>query len=308
MDGPERILGIDENGLGPLLGPLVVSGARVLKKPGLSDETAMREGVRLGIADSKVTASSTSMRHAESIALGSAMRVLGRSLPTDTDWYDHFIIESEELLTRRCPSSAKPQCWGAPIELPCFGGDATEGLTSILALEKKGVRLEGFTSSVSCAERLNHATESGVSKFVFNLNRMEDVFLKLQTDATNRAVFGMVGGIRKYKNYLSTLKPSVWHSGKSFNQGNTFASFEVDADANHLPVAWASMIGKYVRELWMLRLHRFFAPFHAATERVSGYYDPRTVSWVLATDLIRRKKKIPDRCFLRDHKSIADLK
>jgi ribonuclease HII len=50
--------------------------------------------------------------------------------------------------------------------------------------------------------------------------------------------------------------------------------FEVDADGLHTPVAVASMVGKYVRELAMERQNRFYAKHDAALPSPSGYHDP----------------------------------
>ena len=67
-------------------------------------------------------------------------------------------------------------------------------------------------------------------------------------------------------------------------------------------VMLASLVGKWVRELFMGRIARHY-PKGATTndeERPSGYHDPVTDRFVRRTALVRRKRAIPDRCFERD--------
>ena len=48
-------------------------------------------------------------------------------------------------------------------------------------------------------------------------------------------------------------------------------SFAVEAESSHLPVALASMAAKYVRELMMLRLNRYFNGFLPELKPTAGY-------------------------------------
>ena len=73
----------------------------------------------------------------------------------------------------------------------------------------------------------------------------------------------------------------------------------MDADANHLPVAMASMIGKYVREVSMERLNRYYVGHDPSLPRVSGYHDPKTRDMVERTQALRYKLQIADACFER---------
>jgi len=75
--------------------------------------------------------------------------------------------------------------------------------------------------------------------------------------------------------------------------------FEVDADASPLPVALASMIGKYVRELAMARQNAFYRGHDPELPEVSGYHDKVTARLVDATQLLRARLGIEDRCFER---------
>jgi len=49
-------------------------------------------------------------------------------------------------------------------------------------------------------------------------------------------------------------------------------SFVVESESRHLPVALASMTAKYVRELLMMRLNRFFAQHMPDLKPTAGYF------------------------------------
>ncbi len=50
-------------------------------------------------------------------------------------------------------------------------------------------------------------------------------------------------------------------------------SFAREADARHLPVALASMTAKYVRELHMARMNRFFVGHQPELKPTAGYVE-----------------------------------
>ena len=75
--------------------------------------------------------------------------------------------------------------------------------------------------------------------------------------------------------------------------------FVLDGDATEPAIGLASMVGKYVRELWMHRLNRYWLDAVPGTMPASGYHDPVTQRLVDATALVRREREIPDDCFAR---------
>ena len=75
--------------------------------------------------------------------------------------------------------------------------------------------------------------------------------------------------------------------------------FEVDADARHLPVALASIVGKYVREICMRRIGEFYRRCDPELRLASGYHDPVTTRFIQATEPSRRRLGIAHDCFRR---------
>jgi hypothetical protein len=90
--------------------------------------------------------------------------------------------------------------------------------------------------------------------------------------------------------------------------------FVQDADARDVLVMLASLVGKYVRELLMARISRFYDGAEAPPSTgaaagtalgVSGYHDERTDAWVAATAARRRTLRIVDDCFERARDVVA---
>jgi len=133
-----------------------------------------------------------------------------------------------------------------------------------------------------------------------------------RTGGELRAICGMVGGIRNYTAKMRHLPAAGVRPARA--SGGTLAyevcgvghvRFEIDADSNHLPVALASMVGKYVRELWMERQNRFYRGHDDTLAEVSGYHDPVTQRFVVASTALRGTLGIADACFRRQ--SARDL-
>jgi ribonuclease HII len=77
-------------------------------------------------------------------------------------------------------------------------------------------------------------------------------------------------------------------------------SFVRDADSADPLVMLASLVGKYLRELLMARVARFYPSARDTEAPPSGYHDPVTQAFVERSALVRRRAKIPNTCFVRD--------
>ena len=302
------VLGVDENGLGPLLGPLIATcvGLRVSRyqRPRL-----LRLGRELGIDDSKVTAGFGAMGFAEGLCLAVVEALTGR-LPVDADAVcDALFLEDPGKVRSRCPARSRAQCWGAPLSLPCFGGDIEQGRLVLGTLRSRGVEVVYLRSGVACTGDLNRRLEAGQSRVEVDLELMELLVLDAHRTAGEslRAVCGMVGGIRKYEDRLRHLPEGARPAKQRADGARAYTfpglgevSFEIDADSRHFPVALASMVGKYVRELWMERQNRFYRSRDPALAAVSGYHDPVTKRFMAQSEPLRVELGISDACFVRD--------
>ncbi|HEY6881790.1 MAG TPA: hypothetical protein VI299_27370, partial [Polyangiales bacterium] len=260
------VVGVDENGLGPLLGPLVTT-AVALELSRYRPEHHANLGRELGIDDSKATAGFGQMALAEGLALALVESLTGTA-PADIDaLFEALLLDAPAQLRAPCPSASRPQCWSVTLPLPCFGGDLALGREALRKLHKAGLRPVHLRSALACTGSLNTLLRKGQSRVEVDLELMErlvlDVRAHVQEDV--RAICGMVGGIRNYTAKMRHLPAHGVRPARA--QGSTLAydvqgighvRFEIDADANHLPVALASMVGKYVRELSMERQNRFY--------------------------------------------------
>lgn len=178
-------------------------------------------------------------------------------------------------------------------------------------LERDGIRLLSAKSSIVCTERLNAAKRDGINRFVRNLHAMEELVLALRDSAGQdvHAVCGKVGGIGDYSRFFGPLSGQL-HAVLS--QKRTHAAyhfpgvgqlhFMMDVDARHRLVMLASMLGKYLRELLMGRVSEFYLarlPQDAGMSATSGYNDPVTSRFVVATEALRRQLRVPETCFER---------
>jgi ribonuclease HII len=309
------VIGADENGLGPILGPLVTT-AVALEVDMYDRAKLLRAGRKIGVDDSKSTAGFGKMANAESLALAVATAALAGRTPADADELLAAIgLEEHAVLQRSCPASTRPQCWAEAVPLPCFGGELQSGQAMLAGLLKRGVRLLRVRSALACTRRLNDALAEGITRVDLDLHMMERLVLDAREalGADVEAVCGMVGGIRDYPTRMRhlaaheiTILPGARGELAYEFRGVGRVAFEIDADARHLHVALASMVGKYVRELWMERQNRFYRGHDETLEAVSGYHDPVTRRFVKASTLLRKRIGIDPECFARA--SIKELR
>jgi ribonuclease HII len=81
-------------------------------------------------------------------------------------------------------------------------------------------------------------------------------------------------------------------------------AFLRDADASHMLVALASLVGKWVRDTLMRRIVRYHRATLPDLPDASGYHDPVTTRFIDATALHRKARGIADACFVRDRVAV----
>lgn len=302
------VVGIDENGLGPRLGPLVATAVAIEVETYASRALA-RRGARAGIGDSKATAGFGKMALAESVSLALAEKELGRVPTTVDELLDAVAVDGSLALQARCPTGTAPQCWSEAIALPVFAGDVAVGRVALGKLERAGVQVRRARSAIACASAFNEGVDRWGSKLRVDLalfeHLMADARRALATDV--EVICGMVGGVRRYAEHFTSIAPerlAMLEETRTLCRYQVadvgHVRFEVDSDASHLPVALASMLGKYVRELGMRRQNAFYQRHAPELPDVSGYHDPVTGGFVDATRLLRRRLGIEARCFERE--------
>ncbi|HPO52223.1 MAG TPA: hypothetical protein PK165_05275 [bacterium] len=263
-------LGIDENGYGPIMGPLVVTGIS-----GTGDNETWPED----IFDSKrLFSSRSSFSKIEKIAL-SIFKIA----------YARFPFTYNELFeqTFECINITSGICWKNFPEIP-FSTDKKD--IEIYAtnlhnfLNKNNIRLVAIHSQVLCVKEFNNLCRKNLKKDFINYLMFEKIILKHQKDYNHIAVkAGKIGGRNHYEKFLNNgfcnweicckkedKKVSEYLVNKDSKQIRL--SFLNNIESVSFLGVLAGIYGKYIRELFMIAINKSLC-----TERfISGYRDAYT--------------------------------
>jgi ribonuclease HII len=296
-------LGLDENGLGPRLGPLVVTAVAAEVREGASGLVGDL-AARLGDSKRLVAHGDVRLGEAWARVLASLARDGEERVGTPAELFGELALDSPAWLRELCPEGHAEQCWGesdeafeAPVEL------VAQVRRDARAMADAGVRLVGARVAVVCVKRLNEAQRAGVSRLHADLHSMERLVLSWAgAEREVRAVCGKVGGLKMYGPAFGPLGGRLRVALEETPSRSRYAfpglgelTFLEDAEDRDPLVGLASLVGKWVRELAMGRISRF----HGSARPVSGYHDPRTAAFVEATALTRAERGIEADCFER---------
>ena len=303
------VMGVDENGLGPRLGPLVATSV-TLRTPRYARAALCERGLALGLTDSKETGGFGRMGFTESVALALLKRGGAGLLGSADGLLDQVSPDLRQRLRACCPDDpTAEQCWAVDLPLPAFGGDESHGEAILDRLVgRSSLCIVDVQSRIACAGVLNAKLAAGKNKLAVDLELFEDLISSVhgRHGSPMLVVCGMIGGIRDYASRLSRfeshrVEPLAGRRGQKRYavDGVDEVRFEVDADARHLPVALASIVGKYVREICMRRIGEFYRRGNPELKLASGYHDPVTTRFIDATEPSRRRLGIAPDCFRR---------
>jgi hypothetical protein len=175
-------------------------------------------------------------------------------------------------------------------------------------LEDAGVNVTRAACVVTCTRRLNEGVERGLTRFHMDLHAMERLTLDSRERAGRDVVAtcGKVGGFDRYSPAFGPLGGrlhAVAAEGRARSEylmpGLGSIAFVRDADAKHLLVCMASLVGKWVRDVLMGRIVRYHRTDNPELPDASGYHDPVTTRFIKATRLSRKDRGLPDDCFQR---------
>lgn len=306
-----RVIGIDEAGYGPLLGPLVVAAVELETEGGYEPSAIWRElGASSGVGDSKRVLSHRVMAGGEAATLG---------LLAAAQLHPRSRRELLEALLVPAPG-AGPSPWECDlaagdfsarachpdeVALPRWGGGGPAPAIDE-ALAQAGGRLRRVRAMALCPGRFNQALERCATKADVNWTLFHGLIERsarwLAPDGL--AVCDKLGGRHQYGALLAELGlSSIVVEGRARSAydvgGLGRVEFLRGADNLHPPVAMASMVAKVIREHLLDQWHGLLASQIEGLEPCSGYRDPVTKRYVARTAQARLALGIPDACFLR---------
>ena len=299
------VIGIDENGLGPILGPLVVT-AVAFEAADYSPEAFWRAaGTDLTADDSKKVFSPGRLGPAEAATL-SWLRAFGLRPPSFADLADAVVVPPPlrrpcHLMPAYCAPSGTPlPVWASPKHMSSFDGEEQ--------LAKAGITPFAIRAFSICPGVYNTATDAGgINKFALDCRLMLTLIKQLSAayDGEVLALCGKVGATRRYGPWLENAGILLWSAEEETRDISTYRimpygriSFIRDGDASHLPIAVASMVGKYLRELAMRDINTLLAP--PESRPASGYRDTVTARFIEETEARREAIGIEPFCFTRN--------
>jgi ribonuclease HIII len=288
------LVGIDEAGFGPILGPLVVSAVQFtipdkllksdmwqLLSDSVSDSKKHLSG-RLLIADSKKAYSrSAGIRHLQRTVLAS-LACLGEKPQT-----------FDELLTLLCP-----ECKNRLADYPWYQGQLNHSFNA----NKDDIAIAAKTLERDL--NANRIKLLNINSFCFDVGYYNEIVGRVKNKSTMlfTAVCGLIqkainnsngrnlqiiidrqGGRTHYTQPLRRMFSGL--DLKVLKENDKLSSYElagasktirlhfvVKADDNHLPAALASMTSKFLRELLIQRINTYFASHCAELKPTAGYW------------------------------------
>jgi len=288
------LVGIDEAGFGPILGPLIVSSStfslphhhltsdlwRVLRKSVGKRRRALAG--RLLIADSKKAYSkSAGIKHLERTVV-SSLRCLGAEPMT--------LTELLKLLCPLCIERIAAYPWYKQTDEHRLAADPadTRIASSVFAddLAENGMELLELRSCCFDVAHYNKMVSNVKNKasvlFTGTAGLIEHAFTSFTGDDLQILVDRQGGRVRYRKvlqrmfpgTELTILRESPALSSYELRSGpkRVRLHFAVGADDRFLPVALASMLSKYLRELMVGSINRYFAGFGADLKPTAGYW------------------------------------
>jgi ribonuclease HII len=288
------LVGIDEAGFGPILGPLVVSSStfslphhlltsdlwQVLRRS-LGNRRKRLAG-RLLIADSKKAYSrSLGIKHLERTVLAS-LKCLGKEPAT--------LVELVELLCPSCLERLSDYPWYRDAGSYCLSVDIGDRdiASAVLAddLASNGMELLELRSRCLDVAYYNEMVAAVKNKanvlFTATCHLIKRAYDNFAGDDLQIMVDRQGGRVRYRKNLqrmfgdmeLRILRESPTASSYELHAGGKGMRlhFVVGADERFLPVSLASMISKYLRELLIGNMNRYFAGFSTDLRPTAGYW------------------------------------
>ncbi|MCM8799460.1 MAG: hypothetical protein NC900_01845 [Candidatus Omnitrophica bacterium] len=289
------ILGIDENGLGltnqAMLGPLVVSSVGFkIQKERFSLEIPFEFKERIRVYDSKELFKRTkkSYRLLEDTAL-SFLSILKGSV---IDNFDLRIFK--EFNIEKVPCNLEGFCFfQKPFNLPLWTEKNYLDRELKDFLNQKGIRFIYFRFILLCPKLLYNKDKYKEEAFSF-----AKIILDWQRTINSRRYKVLCGNIKNY----SKKTVENWWKEKSFFLDSEKIEFVTRGDKEEFVMGLASILGKYIREIFIERINRYFSFCDKSVPYCSGYrHNKKFDIFIKRAKFICKKNNLDFVCLARDY-------
>ena len=291
------IAGIDEAGYGPLLGPLVITGVS-MKLPdeldGLSlwelfddviAQQAKNANGKFVITDSKKLfrgSGKKNIRELERSALG-AVSLINNTPPKNlSQLIDAISLETEPHLLSR---------WYCHNELTLPVEVDRKGLILAADIFKRGLKmisaeLAGVYTVPLVEKKYNHLVSLIKNKSQILFSQTTRIIANIIDNTPERKIKIFIdkqGGRNSYVNnllkifghwQLTVIKESDEQSAYRLAHKNRILeiNFTREGEKYNMLTAWASIVSKYVRELFMMQFNKFWCNIDENLKPTAGYW------------------------------------
>lgn len=288
-----KVIGIDENGYGPVLGPLVVTGACFELKEEIRDVEILLERLKeeVKILESKKNFKSSK---GKSFALSLLKMFTREEGPQES------IIFSPEILS--CGRKEKIFCFDPYL----FNARLKKLLEGVSENPFKSDLFQpsGFISKIICVRDFNKMCLNGLKKTQILFSEIENLIRAFLPQEKDLIICDNISGTKNYSHIFDSMKNSKRIDDKTtigflnLERKKLKVVFAINGDERFFPVSIASNIGKLMRELSMDFFNMALKKnFEKDFFRISGYRDSITsasLKYVRSTGmdemcLLRRK-------------------
>lgn len=259
--------GIDEAGLGPILGPFCATSTTIQSPTPLNKLLEDQQKKLFYVDDSKkVFQGKNGLKRLEESVLsfytlltGSVPRTLDSFIPSlKGEWYKKemklpLTVSTDQILEK--------------------AGKIDE------IFDQRGVKILDIKRTAISAKDFNSLIDIHDNKSIVCQKIVDPLIRQVSTYDKSDIVIDKQGGRKFYKEYLKALFPLEEVSTKleeanhsSYTVSNRTISFRAKADSSSFAVALASMFSKYMRELAMTSFNRHWYSLNSNVKPTAGYY------------------------------------
>lgn len=295
----KRVLGIDENGLGPLMGPLVVTGTLLeygREDPGWFDDIADSKSFFSARIPSKYSKMEETAAAIFNLANKRAPRSPAEILDVFCGGLNCF--SGANICNGNIPAKF---IWADPDKIRKRCDEFAEWAFM------NDVKIEKVRSFCLCPNRINNFVSKGGTKILLDFLTFCNVIKESPEKNNLHVQAGKIGGLKFYGPYLRYNFPDYSlaaleekNERSSYFLKNGAAGFRMefimDVEKKSFPAALSSIAGKYVREIVMESIRRTLN----INEDISGYHDSKTMASIAS--LSPDGDRFPSVCLFRRRK------